>query len=196
MKRATCLRLDVDQNRAEAERFQVNSIPRLLLLSSDGKKILWDTMGYRDAQTFAQEFGEALGVKDTGARAISATPEPPELTKVSAALSDGTFHRLLLSDPKAGRSGLKLLVEKLGAFDEKEFKAEAELVKKAGPDAVPALIEGMGSKVLAVRVGSYKVIQNLLPKADVARLKFNPWAPGPTRSAQLASWGRLSAVGR
>lgn len=193
MKRATCLRLDVDKYPAEAKQFNVTAIPRLLLLSSDGKKVLWDTMGYRDAETFAQEFGGALGVKDVGARPVSS--DPPALTKVSAALADGTFHRLKVMDPKGANAGLALLVERLGAYSEKDYVAVADLLKKAGRDALPCLLGGLASKTLAVRVGSYRVIQSILPKNEIAGLKFNPWASTPARTNELANWSRLSVGG-
>jgi len=184
------LRLDVDQNQEEAAHFKVTSIPRLLLLTPDGKKVLWDTVGYRDAEKFAQEFGEALGVKDNGARAISS--DPPALEKVADALVAGSFAHLQASDPKLAAEGLRLMVNKLGAFSESEFKSTAAAVEKAGRAAVPSLVAGMGSKTLAVRVGSYRVIQTILPKSEISGLKFNPWASTPARANELASWGRFS----
>jgi len=192
LKRATCLRLDVDQHQDEARRFNVTSIPRLLLLSPDGKKVLWDAMGYRDAETFAKELRDALGVKDTGARAMS--NEPPALTKVQESLESRSFQRLRVTDPKLAAEGMTLLVAKLGAFSESDFNQVATILTKAGRDAVPALIQGMASKTLAVRVGSYKVLQAILPKGELSGLSFNPWANTPARENQLSRWSRLKIL--
>jgi thiol-disulfide isomerase/thioredoxin len=194
LQKTICLRIDVDQNQADAERFKVSSIPRLLLLSPDGGKVLWDAVGYRDAATFAEELAEALKIKlSSVASSKPATPVAPALAKVEAALNGGTFDQLRASDSKTATAGLRLLVQKLGAFKEADFKRIAALLGKAGRPALPALVEGMSSKTLAIRVGAHKVAQSILSKEELKGLPFDPWAPSKDRTAQLGAWKKLTA---
>lgn len=185
---ATCLRIDVDQNQADAARFKVGSIPRLILLSPDGKRVLWDTVGYRDADTLREELAEAMHIKLNAIPTPKAAAVNPSLAKVQAALGKGTFGQLKTSDPVAAKQGMRLLVEELGAFNETEFKPVAKLLEKAGRDALPALVEGMAHKTLAVRVGAAKVASAVVGGKG---LPFDPWAPAATRNGQLAAWRRL-----
>lgn len=196
LEQAVCLRIDVDQNQADAEKFKVTGIPRLLLLSSDGKGSKWDAVGYRDADTFLEELSEAMKVKAAVMAApTKPIPVPPALEKTRTALSNGTFGQLKAQDPASAKQGIALLVQKLGAFKEPDFKPIAALLQKAGRDAIPALIEGMGHKALAVRVGSYKVVQTILSKDELKGLSFDPWAAGSVRTSQLQAWKRLVKAG-
>lgn len=183
LARVIPLRLDVDTNPPEATKYQVSSIPRLILISPNAGQILWDATGFRDADSFATELAEALGVKNGGpAKSFVANPAAEQ---VRSALEKGSFRSL---DPAVAAKGLAILVEDLGVYQESDFKPAAALIQKAGPAAVPALVRGMGHKTLAVRVGAYRVIQTLAPKGKLAGLKFNPWASSKDRAAQLAAW--------
>ncbi|MGV3616807.1 MAG: thioredoxin family protein [Fimbriimonas sp.] len=195
LRNAICLHIDVDRNPADAERFRVSSIPRLLLIAPDGKKVLWDAVGYRDAAMLRDELREAMNVKaSVMAPPPKAAIQPPALTRVQKALTDGTFGQLKAADPVLARKGLNLLVLKLGAFKESDFKPVAALLKKAGRDALPALVDGMGHRTLAVRVGASKVAQATLTKDEVKSLPFDPWAPTPARTLQLVAWRRFAKV--
>jgi thioredoxin-like negative regulator of GroEL len=187
LSRVVGVRLDVDQNPPQAKAYGVSSIPRMILLSSDGKRVLWDAMGYRDADMFLEEFSAALGVKAPLAASASA---PAPLVKVQSALSAGSWAQLKATDPAGAAKGLALLVEQLGVFQEAQFKELAALVQKAGRDALPALVVGLGHKHLAVRAGAYRAVQGIA-KSHPA---FDPWAPASVRKAQLAGWRKwLSA---
>jgi len=188
LRRTTCLSIDVDNDPADAQRFKVSSIPRLLVLSPDGGKILWDAVGYRDADTLADELRDALHVtKAIGSVAVPAA-DPPALTHVRMALEGGKLANLVSSNPTEAQAGLRMLVQKLGAYKEADFKEVAALFTKAGRPALPALLEGMADKSLAVRVGATKVAQSLLSATDLHQLPYDPWSPTPTRTAQLAAW--------
>ena len=187
-----CVRLDIDQHEEEAKKYGVSSIPRLMLFSAKDHQTLWDTMGYREADEFVQELSEALHLKAPAA--IPAVPEPAPLVKVRAALAkSGGLAQLQATDPANAKAGLRLLVAKLGVYKEADFQSPAALLTSAGTGAVPALIEGMESKTLAVRVGSYKVLNVILSQSKIQRSKipFDPWATAALRSKQLVAWKRL-----
>lgn len=194
LQRATCLRIDVDRNPDDAARFRVGSIPRLLLLSADGKRVLWDATGYRDGAMLSEELAEAMKVKLADVRAIPPKPAHPALAKVEVALAKGSFAALRASEPAVAQQGLRLLVLKLGVFNEADFKPTAALLEKAGRDALPALVEGMAHKSLAVRVGAAKIALATLEKEEAQTLPFDPWAPTKTRTLQLVNWQRRFAA--
>ncbi|MFI5387084.1 MAG: thioredoxin family protein, partial [Fimbriimonadales bacterium] len=189
LKRVVGVRIDVDASPQDAARYHVNSIPRLILLSSNGKSVLWDATGYREEDMFLQEFGDALGVKASSTPAPSPTnPDPPALAAVREALANGSYLQLKTRDPKAAQQGLGLLVEQLGVFQEPEFAPLAALIQKAGKDSIPALLAGMGHKHLAVRAGAYRALQSMLGNRRPRNLAFDPWASSSVRKAQLVLW--------
>lgn len=184
LRKTVCLRIDIDQDKTDASKFKVNSIPRLFLLSADGKRVIWDATGYRDADTLVQELEDALSVKNATPVAL----EPPALDTVRSALGAGSYSSLRAKDPKTAAEGLRLLVLDLGTSDRAVFKADAELIQKAGRLAVGPLIEGMGSKALAVRAGAYKVLKEVVPQSERGTLDFDPWAPASKRVSHLSIW--------
>jgi thiol-disulfide isomerase/thioredoxin len=191
------LKLDVDTNPPEAQKFKVNGIPRMILLSPDGKKILWDGTGYRDAEMLVGELSDALGIKVSSLKASAAKPEPAALGKARAALAGGSWPALKAADPKRSAEGLRLIVEQLGAFSENDFKENANLLAKAGRDAIPALLAGMDHKHLAIRTGSYRALLLILGRPDATQPKFDPWLPKAARLqalSKLRTWlaSRLS----
>jgi hypothetical protein len=222
LQRLVCVRLDVDRQPEEASRYGVNSIPRLLVLPAGGGQPVMDIQGFLEAGPLAQELRRALGLKPeaggasagyprsgSGARREGPVPGAPventELTLVRQALQNRRFAALKASNPKAARAGLGQLVAQLGVFQEPQLAPTAALIRGAGDDAIPALIQGMGHRHLAVRAGSYRTLQGLLrdrlgPGSNVRRAKtgrelwlagapaFDPWAPAPTRRLQLQRW--------
>jgi len=184
LQRVVCLRLNVDSQPALAKRFSVNAIPRAILLSSDGQQVKMDLEGYRDADGFSTELGQALGVQ---VGPVAKTNDPPQLVRVRDTLGEGKFRQLQQADPATAKAGLAMLVGQLGAFEEAQFSAVAALVEKAGKAAVPALLDGMADKHLAVRVGSFRVMQAVLDKGK-HHPSFDPWAKSAIRAAQILAW--------
>jgi len=201
LQRLVCVRLDVDRQPAEAARYGVNSIPRLLVLPASGGQPVMDIQGFLEAGPLAEELRRALGLKPDAA----APAENSDLALVRQALRNQRFAALKASNPKAARAGLGQLVAQLGVFQEPQLAPTAALIRGAGDDAIPALIQGMGHRHLAVRAGSYRTLQGLLrdrlgPGSNGRRAKtgrdlwlagapaFDPWAPAPARRLQLQRW--------
>src|SRR5207249_3098216 len=158
LQRLVCVRLDVDRRPAEAVRYGVNSIPRLLVLPSGSEQPVIDIQGFVEAQPLAKELRRALGLKP----ADLAPAENTDLARVRQALQNQRFATLKASNPKIARAGLGQLVVRLGVFQEAQLAPTAALIRGAGDDAIPALIQGMGHRHLAVRAGSYRTLQGVL----------------------------------
>ncbi len=185
-----CIKLDVDHEEATARSFGVSSIPRILLLPPGGANTpLMDTLGYRDAEDFANELSAALHLKapvSTGGGS-----ESPELAAVYKALGDHTFAQLRQANPTLAAAGLKRLVEELGVFQEHDIDPTVAVLRTAGDSAIPALFTGMGHRYLAVRTGAYRALQTLVRERRMnAPLAFDPWAPIGVRQRQVEQWSK------
>jgi len=191
ISKMVCVHLDIDKNVAEAQAFQVNSIPRILLLPAGGGPPLMDSTGYQGPEDFLSSLGDALHIKIAGGATVLPT-EKPELLAVKQALNSKTFGKLKQKDAHAAKAGLNMLVEQLGVFDEPQVTPIIDLLGNAGDDAVPALITGMGSKTLAVRAGSYRALQAILSTRKIALpAQYDPWEKSAARAARVskfASW--------
>jgi thiol-disulfide isomerase/thioredoxin len=185
-KKIELLRLDVDRRPPQAKTYGVNSIPRLILLPAGGGQPLLDLRGYCDADELSRQLRSALGL---GPEDIPAPPtESQGLSRVRRALQTGQYAAMKASDPKGTASGLEKLVEQLGTKNEVEYKPAADIVRKAGDDAVPFLIRSLGHAHLAVRAASYRTLQEMLQGSSL--LPFDAWAPAKARKSQAARWSQ------
>ena len=185
LKRVVCVRLDVDRRPAQAVRYGVNSIPRVLLIPAKGGEPTMDVQGFCEAATFAQELRRALGLKPSQ----PVPPANPELDLLRQALTRRQYAAFKAVNPKAAARGLDRLIAELGVFQESQLEPTATLVRNAGDDAIPALLRGMNHKYLAVRAGSYRTLQAILRETGLrTTLSFDPWASAQTRQSQLQRW--------
>jgi len=185
LQRVVCVRLDVDRRPPEAVRYGVNSIPRLLVLPAGSDQPVMDVQGFLDAKQLAEELRRVLGLKLEQAAPV----ENAELTLVRRALRNRQFAALKASNPRTAQAGLGQLVARLGVFQEAQLAPTAALIRSAGDDAIPALIQGMGHRHLAVRVASYRTLQGVLSDRRLAGVPtFDAWAPTATRQLQLQRW--------
>jgi thiol-disulfide isomerase/thioredoxin len=184
-RRMVCVRLDVDRQPPEAVRYGVSSIPRLMVLPAGGEQPVVDIQGFVDARQLARELRRALGLKPEG----EAPAENPDLARVRQALRNRQFTALKKANPRAAEAGLDQMVARLGVFQESQLAPTAALIRSAGDDAVPALIQGLGHRHLAVRAGAYRTLQSLLHDRGLAGApSFDPWAPAPMRQRLLQRW--------
>jgi len=184
-----CVKLDVDHDETTAKAYDVNSIPRVLLLPSAGGTPVMDTIGYQDAEQFADGLREALHLKPSASPA--GTGESQELTEVRRALGSHTFAQLQHTNPKLAATGLRQLVTQLGAFQEHEIDPTVALLRGAGDSAIPTLFAGMADRYLAVRTGAYRALLTLLRERHIAApLQYDPWASASARQHELAQWSK------
>jgi hypothetical protein len=93
-----------------------------------------DTIGYQDAEQFADGLREALHLK-ASAPAVG-TGESQELTEARRALGAHTFPQLQHTNPKLAAAGLRQLVTQLGVFQEHEIDPTVALLRGAGDSAI------------------------------------------------------------
>lgn len=188
MARMVCVRLNVDKNPPQAHQYGVSSIPRLIVLPPNSTKPILDLQGFYGAKEIQPELRQALGLKANAAIPIPLFEESPALAKVRQALQSQRYAALKASNPQLAADGLNQLVGRLGTKKEDD---PAVLLQKAGNDAIPALLRGMGHKYLAVRVGSYRVLQNRLRQKNITEpVAFDPWAASKVRQAQINQWSQ------
>ena len=187
MQRAICVRVDIDKEPALAAKYGVQSIPRVLLFPAGQKNASLDLMGFQPPKEFAANLRQALGLKPE--EVVLPVQETDELGKVREALQKGQFAELKKADPKTASAGLNQLVDSLGVFKETALTPVVGLLRKAGDDAIPALLRGMNHRYLAVRSGAYRVLETLLREQKRAPdLAYDPWAAGKARQASLQRW--------
>lgn len=198
LSKMECVRLDIDQHVAEAKEFQVDSIPRVMVMPAGGGSAMMDTTGYQAPDDFLSELSQALHIKTTGG-GLAVPTEDPDLLAVKQALGNRTFETLKRKNARTAEAGLTRLVSELGVSDETQITPLIGLLGNAGDDAIPALITGMDSKVLAVRAGSYRTLQTILRVRKLASLPpYDPWEATARRHRQVqqfAVWwqGRTKA---
>jgi thiol-disulfide isomerase/thioredoxin len=186
MKKMELVRLDVDKRPPLAKTYGVNSIPRMVVLSTDGKLLL-DLMGYMEAEEFAGMVRPVLAELGMAPpETVDARQTSTEADQVRSALTSHAYASLKASNPKLATTGLSKLAEGLGAAKEPEYKAALELMRQAGNDAVPAFIGGLASPHLAVRAGCYRALQETLKGQPLP--SYDPWLPAKARKARSAEW--------
>ena len=185
LQRMVLVRLDVDRSPPQAAYYGVNSIPRLIVLPSGGGKPLLDVQGFCDADMLIKELRPALGLKPEAAAGEPA--QNSDASRVRQALEANQYAALKAQDAKSASLGLDGLVEQLGVTKEADYEPLAALIRKAGQDAVPALIRGLGHNFLAVRAGAYRGLQEAL-KSSGSLPAFDPWASTKNRKLQQLKW--------
>ncbi len=187
LERLILVRLDIDRAQGQARQYDVNAIPRVLLLPPGGGEPLMDIQGFCEPDAFAQQLRSALGLKPEPAAGSSVSS--PALARVQQALESGHYAVLKAADPKMASAGLDLLVEQLGAVRPEEYASAAAAIRRAGADSVPALIRGLSHRMLSVRAGAYRGLRDLLGShGGTALPEYDPWAPAASRTAQAQRW--------
>ncbi len=191
LQRAVCVRVDIDENPRVATEFEVTSIPRVVLLRSGQGPATADLLGFRGPGDMVTELRRAMGLRpDEG---DPAPTEPVELSRLRVTLAEGNYAALKQTDPRAAAVGLNQLVASLGVTREQELAPLIDLLRKTGPDAIPALIRGMNHRYLAVRAASFRSLQILMRERKLtSALTFDPWAAPRVRQSQLQPWVKWS----
>jgi len=192
LKNLICVRVDIDQNQADAQQYQVNAIPRILLLTTGASSRKMDVTGYEDPDTFANALRAGLGMP---ALPGSGGPTQPMAASpadtVASALASNSYAQLKAKNKAVAVQGLRDLVAQLGdPPDARLNPIQPDILARAGADANAALVPAMGSPYLSERVGAYAMYEHLHPNAAGAPL-YDPWSSTPNRSKQLvrlAAW--------
>jgi thioredoxin-related protein len=187
LQRMVCVRIDVDEQPAVAQSYGVQSIPRLVVLPPTGDKPLLDIQGFYPANQLLQELRPVLGLKPDAV--IPVANDSSEMQQVLQALQNSRYSALKTANPTLARKGLQQVVERLGVYQEAELTPTATALRAAGDDLIPALLDGMEHKHLAVRAGAYRtLLATLREKNRAVSLAYDPWAAATVRQAQVRRW--------
>lgn len=151
LRQMTCVRINVDKQPQLAAKFQVSSIPRLLVTDGKGKVVV-DVLGYLDAHTLLETL-----------RAEKSRLGNVKFLTTAVAPGGGT------KDPMGA------LITDLGHPQRQVREQAARQLCGLGAKAVSLLLEALNHEHLAVRIGAYGSLKDLvhLPSA----LDYDPWAP-------------------
>ncbi|MBX7255620.1 MAG: thioredoxin family protein [Candidatus Hydrogenedentes bacterium] len=171
LKDFVCVKVDIEQNPAVALAYEVQSIPRTIILSAD-KRIISDQMGFYTADVFAEFLKEAKDWKP-------GLELPPSAPEIAAARIEETVPDTV-DTPDAAAKLLRLL-----ASQDVDLRAKAEAaVVKALPQMLPTLVKALSSEVLAERIAALEALRK--NGTDVA--PFDPWASRPERDEAVKPW--------
>ncbi len=175
-----CAKIDVDAAMNVAAAYQVNSIPRFLVISAD-EKIVGDQIGYVRKDYFlsvldmiAEDIAEGIGGSPMPAVKPGSTPAP------GAAPAPGPT----AEERVAGAEGLDDWLALLGDVDPAVRKAAgAELANRGGTGAW-ILVEALASDYLGTRIGGFEA----LTAHKLSDLPFDPWDEPEDRTSALRAW--------
>ncbi len=188
LKKLICVRIDVDSDPNDAQQFQVNGIPRLLVLTADpSTPAKMDLTGYEDPGTFANNLRGALGMPTLpgSGEPTQVNVDSPAMT-VAAALETNSYAKLKAQKKALAVQGLQELVAQLGQpADEQVVPITPNILARAGADATNALIAGMQAKFLSERVGAYEALRHLTV-SSASMPPFDPWSASAKRNSQLS----------
>ncbi len=173
LRDVVCVKVDIDENAAIALAYQVQSIPRTIILNAS-KQIVTDRLGFSAAADFLDLLKEAKNAKpeELGGQVapeIEADSEEPELGVPET-----------LDSPQSTAQVMALL-----ASQEPYSRSQAEeAVAKSMPQMLPELVKGLSSGVLAERIAAITALR--ANGHDVA--PFDPWASRAEREKAVEPW--------
>lgn len=175
-----CVKVDVDHDTRTAEAFGIGSLPRTLVITSDGH-IAGDGIGYVPPGEFIAFLTEA--------RTMAAKPEGLALAPGLGALQEvDTARTTTVSLAQAAEFSPGFL-EALG-HPELPVRAEARRrVQEGGGSYVPHLVHALGHAALSVRIEAWQCLREIARPQTV----FDPWASAAQRAkAQQAVAAELA----
>lgn len=170
-----CLKIDVDKQPNIALAYNVQSMPRTIVLNIHNE-VVGDLVGYAPLGNFL-EFLEGIDDRireKTGGMAAPVVSEQAAQPQADAAVTADT--------------PTDTLVEMLGSPDP-EIRARAAEAIAAKPDKIALLVAALGSEYLGARIAALETLR----KSGAPTLPFDPWADKAGREAALAAWRDWSA---
>ncbi|NUM54098.1 MAG: thioredoxin family protein [Candidatus Hydrogenedentes bacterium] len=173
LKDFVCLKIDVNEQKNLALAYNVQSMPRTIVLNVHGE-IVGDLTGYVPLGTFL-EFIE--GLKDDLTRKTGGTMKPD--VRVPVTPLEKAQPAIMPDTP------VDEMLQLLGDRDPK-VRAEAIKVIDEKPERLQILVSALASDALGTRITAYETIR----KFGGSELKFDPWAPKAERVEALTAWQR------
>ncbi len=174
-----CAKIDVDAAMNVAAAYQVNSIPRFVVVSPDGK-VVGDQIGFVRQDYFMNVLDM---IAEDIADGIDGTPIPSVSSSLNVnptAEPAGPTAEERVAKAEDTQDWLALLGDVDPSVRE---TAGAELAKR-GSTGAWILVEALASDYLGTRIGAYEAVS----KNQLSDLSFDPWAEPADRKNALKAW--------
>ena len=168
LKDLVCVKVDVDRDARTAAAFEIGSLPRTVVITSDGR-IAGDRLGYMPADDLIAFLADARQAA-TETQGLAKVPGPAGAQDVDAARTVAVTQTVT----QAFSPGF---LQYLG-HAEPLVRAEAQRrVKEGGATFSPHLVAALAHEELGVRIEAWQCLK------EIARPKvvFDPWAPAAER---------------
>ena len=175
-----CAKVDVDAAMNVAAAYQVNSIPRFLVISAD-ERIVGDQIGYVRKDYFLSVLDM---IAEDIADGIGGSPIPDVKPGTTPSSTSATAPAPTAEDRIAGAEGLDDWLTLLGDVDPLVRKAAGTELANRGVTGAWILVEALASDYLGTRIGGFEALTTH-KRAD---LPFDPWAEPKDRTSALRAW--------
>jgi thioredoxin-like negative regulator of GroEL len=173
LKNFICVKIDVDKQSNVALAYNVQSMPRTIVLNIYGE-IVGDVTGYQPLGPFL-EF--VSGLRDDLARKTGGTAKPDVQDQLEAKVAD----KPAITANTSAEEIIKLLGDR-----DPSVRSEAVRVIGDKPEKFQILVGALGSEFLCARITALETLR----KAGAPNLAFDPWASKADRATALADWQR------
>ena len=170
-----CAKIDIEREPKTALAFEVNSVPRTILLNKYSQ-VVSDALGYLEPKAFEQmldaaapdldrKLPDAIAAPETDVPDVSELVGALQLAPQSATLPEAVLGYLSHPDP--------------------DVRAKTrESLARHKESVVPGLVQALGSDYLGTRISAHELLRQL---ADPA-LPYDPWASTEERSVAQRAW--------
>lgn len=175
-----CAKVDVDAAMNVAAAYQVNSIPRFLVISAD-ENVVGDQIGYVRKDYFlsvldmiAEDIAEGIG----GSPMPEVTPGSSSTSAAEPVAGPTADERVALAE------GLGDWLALLGDVDPAVRTAAGAELATRGSTGAWILVEALASDYLGTRIGGFEALST----HKLGDLPFDPWAESEDRTSALRAW--------
>jgi thioredoxin-related protein len=170
LRKFVCVKLDVDKNHDVAMAYGVVSMPRIIVVNTQGE-IIGDWLGYRDVAEFLQLLTDIRPYTNTAA----GTKKAPQVSRPGQGPSDANQPSQTTPQKSAQ------LTDLLGHKDPTTRENAINILLKGGPAVLPATLDALEHDYLGVRIAAWKIIRTL----SKTELPYDPWGPREQRIEEV-----------
>ena len=170
LRKFVCVKLDVEKNHDAAMAYGVVSMPRIVVINTQGE-IIGDWLGYHDVGEFLQLLTDIRPYTNTAV----GTKKAPQVGQPGQ--GQGDVNPPSQTTPRNPAQ----LTDLLGHKDPKIRQNAINVLLKGGPAVVPAALDALEHEYLGVRIAAWRIIRTL-SKTD---LSFDPWGPRSQRTEEV-----------
>ena len=170
LRKFICVKLDVDKNHDVAMAYGVVSMPRIIVINTQGE-IIGDWLGYHDADEFLQLLADIRPYTNTAV----GTKKAPRVSQPGEGQSGGN------QSSQTTPQDTTQLTDLLGHKEPAIRQNAISVLLKGGPVVMPAMLDALEHEYLGVRIAAWKIIRTL----GRMELSYDPWGPRPQRTEEV-----------